>query len=557
MMIQYQKIKNIIINYSHALLIILCFLYLLPSLTIGFIPDDVKFAVFYNDYGFFENLKNIWLSPNEFFNKSYSFKPIIYSISLIEYSIWGINPFWYHLTNIFFHIFNVILIYQFSFALLRRRKLSFICALIFIIHPIMTNSMFWVYSKTELVACGFYLLSLITLFRYFAKEQLSFLILSQLFFFFVLLSKDTSIVLPFAQYCLVAWEKNKLVEKGRCRRILWKLVAGNILTVLFFSLFLISTYNQARFFITDNYNLSQFSQFLTNPIISGLSIFLPFNYNWFETILFEKKYYLIVFIIPLSIRSLFFIYSNNKKYYKYIILIILLFIPILFTSSASKTGDTYLASCFFAIFLGAIIYRSYQNSKIIFLVLIFYASTLFVGSINNYKVWLDNTLINKMLVNGLENEMNENPNFNTYVVLNFPSKINYAPTLTIDLEPFMNLRTKSNRRIVNPVFIAHDNDIKPTAIHYSNEGFIINACEESSYFLLNKKSYSPGEVLDIKNGKIIIQKINKKGKAVRIILKLNNDLLGSNICYLYFDENSLEYKIFDFSDRFIKPKVSL
>ena len=153
--------------------------------------------------------------------------------------------------------------------------------------------------------------------------------------------------------------------------------------------------------------------------------------------------------------------------------------------------------------------------------------------------------------------MNENPNFNTYVVLNFPSKINYAPTLTIDLEPFMNLRTKSNRRIVNPVFIAHDNDIKPTAIHYSNEGFIINACEESSYFLLNKKSYSPGEVLDIKNGKIIIQKINKKGKAVRIILKLNNDLLGSNICYLYFDENSLEYKVFDFSDRFIKPKVSL
>ena len=237
MLIQYQKIKNIITNYSHALLIMLCFLYLLPSLTIGFIPDDVRFAAFFNDYGFFDNLKNIWLSSNKFFNKSYSFKPIIDSISLIEYSIWGINPFWYHLTNIFFHIFNVILIYQFSFALVRRRELSFICALIFIIHPIMTNSMFWVYGKTELVACSFYLLSLITLFRYCVKEQLRFLILSQLFFFFALLSKETSIVLPFAQYCLVVWGKNKLVEKGRSRRILWKLFAGNILTVLIFSLF--------------------------------------------------------------------------------------------------------------------------------------------------------------------------------------------------------------------------------------------------------------------------------------------------------------------------------
>lgn len=557
MLIQYQKIKNIIINYSHALLIILCFLYLLPSLTIGFIPDDVKFAVFYNDYGFFENLKNIWLSPNEFFNKSYTLKPIIDSITLIESSIWGLNPFWYHLTNVSFHIFNVILIYQFSFVLLKRRELSFICAVIFIIHPIMTSSTFWINSRAELVACSFYLLSLITLFRYFAKERLSLLILSQLFFFFALLSKETSIVLPFAQYCLVAWEKNKLVEKGRRRRILWKLFAGNILTVLIILFFLISTNNQTRFFTTDNYNLSQLSQFLTNPIISGLSILLPFNYNWFETILFEKKYYLIVFIIPFFIRSLFFIYSNNDKYYKYIISFILFFIPILFTSSSSKTGDTYLASCFFAIFVGAIIYRSYRKSKIIFLVLIFYASTLFIGSINNYKVWVDNTLINKMLVNGLENEMNKNSNFNTYVVLNFPSKINYAPTLTIDLEPYMNLKTKSNRRIVNPVFIAHDNEIKPTAIHHSKEGLVLNACEESSYFLLKKKSFIPGEILEIKDGKIIIQKINEKGKAIRIILKLKNDLLGSNICYLYFDENSLQYKVFDFLNSYNKSKVQL
>jgi hypothetical protein len=162
-----------------------------------------------------------------------------------------------------------------------------------------------------------------------------------------------------------------------------------------------------------------------------------------------------------------------------------------------------------------------------------------------------------MLVNGLENEMNENPNFNTYVVLNFPSKINYAPTLTIDLEPFMNLKTNSNRRIINPVFIAHDNDIKPTAIHHSNEGLVLNACEESSYFLLKKKSFSPGEVFDIKSGKIIIQKINEKGKAIRIILKLKNDLLGSNICYLYFDENSLQYKVFNFLDSTNNPKVSL
>ena len=163
----------------------------------------------------------------------------------------------------------------------------------------MTNSTFWVYSRTELVACSFYLLSLITLFRYFAKEQLIFLILSQLLFFFSLLSKDASITLPFAQYWLVVWKKNELVEKGRSRRILVKLLTGNILTVLIFLSFLIIICNQNRFSIINNYNFSELFQFLTSPINSGLAILFPFSYNWFETILFERKYYLIVLILSL------------------------------------------------------------------------------------------------------------------------------------------------------------------------------------------------------------------------------------------------------------------
>ena len=74
---------------------------------------------------------------------------------------------------------------------------------------------------------------------------------------------------------------------------------------------------------------------------------------------------------------------------------------------------------------------------------------------------------------------------------------------------------------------------------------------------MKKKSFIPGEVLNIKDGKIIIQKTNEKGKAIRIILELKNDILGSNSCYLYFDENSLQYKVFDFLDSKNNPKVSL
>ena len=543
------KIKYLIINNPQVFLVTLSFLYLLPLLSSYLIPDDIKFAFMFGDYGFFESLRNIWLSSIEVYNKDYFLRPITHSISLIEYSIWGIKPFWHHLTNVSIHVINIILIYQFSFILLKRRELSLICAIIFTIHPIMINATFWMNGKADIVACSFYLLSLITLCRYIEKNHLRYLIISQILFLVALLSKETSITLFLAQYWLVFWKKDELVGKEEIRALLLKIFCGNLFTILIFLSFLSTRFNQNLFFIINfykNYNFGDFFEFLISLKNSGSFILLPFGYSWFETFFLENKFYMIVLLMPVFIKSLFFIYSNNNKYYKYIMSFMLFLIHVFYVSNSGMIEYLYLPICFFAIFLGQIIYDSYQKSKIIFIVLTLYGMTLLIGSLINYGAWVDINRINRALVNGLEEEMNENDNFDAYVILNFPSKVNQDVIFKDEFESFVNLKTSLDRKIIMPVFVVHDRDIKPTAIYSSDKSITLNACEQSSYFLVGEKPLVPGQVLNVKNGKIIIQKVNQKGNAIRIVLKLKNNLLESRIRCLYFDESSLQYEVFTF-----------
>ena len=123
---QINKIKNFISVQPNVFIIVLASVYLFPSLFLYFVSEDIKFAVLFRDHLFFENLRNIWFPSGEFLNKGYLFRPIISSLNLIEYSLWGINPFGYHLTNALTHIFNGLLLYHFSFILLDNQRLSII-----------------------------------------------------------------------------------------------------------------------------------------------------------------------------------------------------------------------------------------------------------------------------------------------------------------------------------------------------------------------------------------------------------------------------------------------
>ena len=83
-----------------------------------------------------------------------------------------------------------------------------------------------------------------------------------------------------------------------------------------------------------------------------------------------------------------------------------------------------------------------------------------------------------------------------------------------------------------------------------NKNIILNACEESSYFLLGSneqrlglRSLSSGDIIKMNSGSVTIQKVNEKGKPIRVALSLNDSLIDDDICYLYFDEHKQIYKV--------------
>lgn len=83
----------------------------------------------------------------------------------VDYAIWGLNPFGYHLTNVLFHCANVLLVYAFLVWLLRRWPLAWIAAAWFAVHPVQVESVTWVSGRRDVQYGFFFLLSLLAFFH--------------------------------------------------------------------------------------------------------------------------------------------------------------------------------------------------------------------------------------------------------------------------------------------------------------------------------------------------------------------------------------------------------
>jgi len=172
------------------------------------------------------------------------------------------------------------------------------------------------------------------------------------------------------------------------------------------------------------------------------------------------------------------------------------------------------------------------------------------GCMINYNTWINNAKTSKILVDGLLKKIKTNSNAKTFIILNFPAKINRTATFIGGFESFIDLRIDDKKRILRPVNVVHEVNIKPTALNVHNKDVILNACEESSYFLLGSNeqrlglsSLFPGDVIEMDSGTVTVQKVNEKGKPIRVSLSLNDSLIGEDICYLYFDEHKQIYKV--------------
>ena len=546
-----EYLKSHINARVNIIISIIASLYLIPSLFLYFVSEDIKFAILFDENPFFENLKNIWFPSGEFLNKGNLFRPIISSINLVEYYLWGINPLGYHFINGLVHIVNSLLIYRLSLILLKNNNVALLSALIFVFHPILGHSVFWISGRTDMLALSFYLLSLINTSSFVEKNSLKKLILVQILFLCSMLTKEVSITLPIAQVWMIFWKKNQInLSEEDVRQYTIKLIASSAIVFSIFLYYRFSIFNQNPFIIDSIYAIGGLYQLVTNMIKIGSFLTVPFGHAWFEMNVMNYKTYAIILIVPFLIKSCIYLFNNRSRQFNIIMLNLLLLISLLPLFSLTMRWYLYVPVSFFSIVLATVIIKIKDKSRFAYSFLVLYLFTFILGSVLNYKIWLNNSKIGRELVNGLEHYIEMNDNIETIVILNFPSKVNRVATFVDGFESLVKLKTGSSKKIIRPTNVIHNSIMKPTDVNIIEDGFIINTCEESSYFLLGDneqrlgiRSLHTGDEISMNSGKVTIQKVNDIGKPIRVVLKIDEDNYNKKKLFLKFDEINKTYKV--------------
>ncbi len=213
----------------------------LPSLGFDFVNWDDYMYVYRNaalqsdnlDWAFTSVIASTWI-------------PLTFLSYELDYSIWGLDPFGYHLTNTVLHAANSFLIALLAARLVGARgglgaRAVFIIALsaglLFGLHPLRVESVAWVSERKDVLNALFFLLGLHAYLSYAASRKAASYMLTLVFFVLSLLSKPMTVTMPLVLLILDYYPLGRVGKDSWRRPLLEKLpffcisIAAGLITV--------------------------------------------------------------------------------------------------------------------------------------------------------------------------------------------------------------------------------------------------------------------------------------------------------------------------------------
>ena len=140
-------------------------------------------------------------------------RPLTTTSFAIDYKFFGLDPRYYHVENVMLHAVNGILVYMMTALITGNAFITFIASLIFVIHPVQTESVTAICGRSNILFLIFYLSSFIFHIknRRYGHSALHYT-LSVTLFIFSLLSKEMAVTLPllFIWYDIQFYSKREL-----------------------------------------------------------------------------------------------------------------------------------------------------------------------------------------------------------------------------------------------------------------------------------------------------------------------------------------------------------
>ena len=149
------------------------------------------------------NFENIRWALTAFHSNNWH--PLTWISHMVDCRIFGLNPGWHHLVNLFFHISNSVLLFIIFRRMSGRLWQSAFVAAVFAVHPLHVESVAWVSERKDVLSTFFGLLTILSYAWYVGKQNFKRYSLVISFFILGLLSKPMLVTLPFVLLLLDYW----------------------------------------------------------------------------------------------------------------------------------------------------------------------------------------------------------------------------------------------------------------------------------------------------------------------------------------------------------------
>lgn len=138
------------------------------------------------------------------------YRPLTWMTLGLDYTLWGMDPFGYHLSSLILHVVNAVLVYLLSLLLFRRamsspftpgefplRIAAGFAALLFALHPLRVEAVTWISGRENVLAGGLGLAALLCYLKAAAGEKRAWwLSLAVVIYALSLLAKASGMTLP-------------------------------------------------------------------------------------------------------------------------------------------------------------------------------------------------------------------------------------------------------------------------------------------------------------------------------------------------------------------------
>ncbi|MDM8554372.1 tetratricopeptide repeat protein [Desulfococcaceae bacterium HSG7] len=198
--------------------VLICLFIIISTMTVYWQVRNYAF-VFDDDLYVAENphvlsglcLKNIVWSFTAI--HSANWHPLTWLSHAADITLWGLNPGAHHVTNIFFHIINALLLFYIFKGLTDDLYQSGFVAMLFALHPLHVESVAWVAERKDLLCALFWILTIHSYIRYVKYPCVKRYLPVFIFYTLSLLSKPMAVTLPFVLLLLDYWPLNRLDYK--------------------------------------------------------------------------------------------------------------------------------------------------------------------------------------------------------------------------------------------------------------------------------------------------------------------------------------------------------